>query len=70
MGKAQGGVSDPGGEMADRTDTAEENRLDVEIHLGGGSKGGVRILDDGEINQAAPEHSNTVYCYAITVRPV
>ena len=66
MGKALGGVSDPGGETADGTAPAEENVWDVEIHLRSGGKGGGRVLDDGGICQAAPEHGGTVYCYAIT----
>ena len=48
----------------------EENGRDMEIHLGGGGKGGGGYLDDGLIRQAAPEHGLTVYWYMITVRPV
>ena len=46
----------------------EDKGRDVEIHLGGSCKGGGRVLDDGGIRLASPEHSHTVYCYAITVR--
>ena len=49
---------------------AEDNGQDVGIHVGGGSKGGGRFLDDGGILQAAPEHGHTVYFYSITVKPV
>ena len=48
----------------------EDNGRDVEIHLGGGGKGGGGFLDYGGIRQAAPEHGCTVYFYVITVRPV
>ena len=41
----------------------------MEINLGGGKVGG-GFLDNGGIRQAAPEHSHTVYLYAITVIPV
>ena len=33
----------------------------VEIHLGGGGKEGGRVIENGGIRQAAPEHSHTVY---------
>ena len=65
-----GAVLDPGGKTADRTDPSEDNGQEVEIHLSGGGKGCGGVLDGGGICQAAPEHSCTVYCYAITVRPV
>ena len=48
----------------------EDNGRDVEIHLGGGGKGGGGFLDYVGIRQAEPEHGRTVYCYAITVRIV
>ena len=70
MGKALGGGSDPGDEMADGTSPTKDNGHEVDIHLGGGGKGGGRVLDDVGICQAAPEHGRTVHCYAITVRPV
>ena len=70
MGKALGGVSDPGGETADGTSPVEDTVQEVEIHLGGGGKGGGVILEDGGVYQAAAEHGRTVHCYAITVRPV
>ena len=60
MGKALGGGSDPGGEMADGKPPVEDNGRDVEIYLGGGGKGGGRFPDDVGIRQAAPEHSRTV----------
>ena len=69
-GQVPGGVSDPDGNTADGTATAEDNGRDVEIHLGGSGKGGDRVLHDGGIRQAAPKHGFTVYCYAITVRPM
>ena len=46
MGKDLGGVSDTCGETADGTTPAEDNRWDVEIHLGVGSKGGGGFLDN------------------------
>ena len=64
------GVSEPGDETADGKDPAENNRRDVEIKLGGGSKGDGRVLGDGGILQADPEHGRIVYRYAITVIPV
>ena len=70
MGTALGGVSDTGGKTDDGTAPAEDNGWDIEIHLSSGGKGGSGFLDDGGIRQAAPEHGRTVYCYAITVRPV
>ena len=70
MAKALGGVSYPCGESADRTDTAEDNGWDVEIHLVGGRKGGGGFLGDGGIRQAEPEHVRTVYRHAITVIPM
>ena len=42
----------------------------MDIDLGGDITGGGGVLDYGGIHQAAPEHGCTVYCYAITVRPV
>ena len=42
----------------------------MEIHLDGGGKRCGGFLDDGGIRQAAPEHTRTVYRYAITVIPV
>ena len=65
-----GGVSDPGGETDYGKAPAEYNRREVEIHLGGGVKGGGGVLDCGGIHQADPEHGRTVHRYAITVRPV
>ena len=56
--------------MDDLIAPAEDNGEDVEIHLGGGSKGGGGFIDNRVIFQAAPEHGITVYRYAITVRPV
>ena len=64
------GVSDPGGETADRADPVKDNRQEVEIHLGGGGNGGCGIIDDVGVYQAAAEHGRTVHCYAITCRPV
>ena len=42
----------------------------MKIHLGGVGKGGVGILDNGGVCQAAAEHSHTVHRYVITVRHV
>ena len=42
----------------------------MKIHLGGGVKGGGGFTDDRGVYQAALEHGFTVYCYAITVKPV
>ena len=36
----------------------------MEIHLGGGGKGGGGFLDNGGIHQVEPEHGHTVYYYA------
>ena len=69
-GHGPGGVSDPGGKTTDRTAPAEDNELDMEIHLDGGGKRGGGFLDDGGICQSALENGCTVYCYTITVRPV
>ena len=54
MGKSLGGVSDLGVEIADEKAPEEDNRWDMEIHLGGGDKGGVGVLDDGGIRQTVP----------------
>ena len=48
------GVSDPGGETADRAAHAEDNGQDVEIQLDGNVKGGGGFLGDGVIRQVAP----------------
>ena len=56
-GQGPGGVSDPGGETDDRTDTAEDTGQEVEIYLGGGG----RLLDNGGVYQAAAEHGRTVH---------
>ena len=63
-------ISYPGVETADRKAPTEDNGRDVEIHLGGDGKGGGGFPDNGGICVAVPEHSRTVYCYKITVRPV
>ena len=42
----------------------------MDIHLGGGIKGGGRVLDYRVILQTDPEHSRIAYHYAVTVRPV
>ena len=65
-----GGVSDPGGEMADGTAPAEDTGWEVEIHLDGGGKAGIGIFDYGGVYQAAAEHSCRVHRYVITIRPV
>ena len=49
MGKALGFFSDPGGETDDSTAPAEDTGKEVEIHLGGGIKGGGGILDNGGV---------------------
>ena len=54
MVKALGGVSDPVGETSYRTDPAEGNGRDVEIHLGDGGKVGRGFIDDGVVRQVAP----------------
>ena len=53
-GHGPGEVSEPGGKTADGTASIEDNRRDVEIHLGGIDKGGGGFLDDGGIRQASP----------------
>ena len=70
MGKAMEGISGPGGEMVDRTSHVEDTGQEVDIHLDRNSKLGGRVLDDGGIHPAAPEHGRIVHRYAITVRPV
>ena len=45
-GQGHGGFSEPGGETSDWTDPAEDTRQELEIHPGGGGKGGCEILDD------------------------
>ena len=45
----------------------EDTIKEVEIHLGGGGKGGGGILGDGGVYQAAKEHSFTLHRYVITV---
>ena len=69
-GQGPGGVSDLGGDTADRKDPAEDTRWEVEIHLGSGGKGGGGILDNGEVYQAAAENGCTVHSFVITVIPV
>ena len=59
----------PGG-VSNGTAPAEDTGWKVDIHLGGGDKGGGGILDDGGVHQAAAEHGRIVHCYMITVRPV
>ena len=61
-------VSEPGGEIDNRTSHTEHNAQDVEIHLGSGGNCGGGFLDNRRIRQAAPEHGRTVYHYVITVR--
>ena len=56
--------------MADGKAPAEDTGREMEIHIGSGGKKEGRILYNGGLYQAAAEHSRTVYCYAITVRPV
>ena len=48
----------------------EDTRQEVEIHLGGGGKGGGSIFDNRGLYQEAEEHGRTVYRYMITVRPL
>ena len=50
-GQGPGGVSEPGGKTADGTALVEDTRREVEIHLGGGGKGGGEIIDNGGVNQ-------------------
>ena len=42
----------------------------MELNIGGDSKEGGGVIDNGGKHQAAPEHGCTVHRYAITVRPV
>ena len=56
--------------MVDGTAPVEDNGRGVKIHLGVNGKGGGKVLDNGIIHKAAPEHGRTVHRYAITVRPV
>ena len=69
-GHVPGWGSYPRGDKADGTDPAEDNGRDVEMHLGGGGKGGGGFIDDRVISRVAPEHGRTVYHYAVTVIPV
>ena len=56
--------------MDDGTAPVEDTGREVDINFGiNGTRGG-GVLDNGGIHQVAPEHSCTVYCYTITVRPV
>ena len=70
MGKALGGGSGPGGETVDRKAPTKDNGQEVDIHLGGNVKGGVRVLGNEGIHPVAEEHVRTVHRYTITVRPV
>ena len=70
MGKALGGFQTQVARQLSGKLPCEDNGRDVEIHLDGGSNGGGGVLDNGGICQAALEHGRTVYCYAITVRPM
>ena len=54
-------VSGPVGKKADGTAPAEDTIWEVYIQLGGDGAGGVRVLDDGGIHVAAPEHSHVVH---------
>ena len=56
--------------MADRTYPTDYTGQEVDIKLGGNRMGGGRVLDDGGVHKAAPEHGRTVYRYTITVRPI
>ena len=49
---------------------AEDTGQEVDTHLNGNVTGGGRVLENGVIHKAAPEHVRAVHCYAITVRPV
>ena len=51
-------------------DPTAETWWELEVHLDGGGKGGGGVLDDGGINSAMTENGRTVYCYAVTDRPV
>ena len=64
-----GGVPVLGGETADSTALVAETLREVKIYLGGGSKGGGGVPDDGGIHLAMTEHGCTVYRYAINARP-
>ena len=67
--KGTGGVSDPCGETADKTDPAEDTRRELEIHFSVSGKGGCGIIDDVGVYQTVAEHVHTVHQYAITARP-
>ena len=69
-GQGPGGGSGSGGKTTYRTAPAEDTKREVEIHLSGDGTVGSGGLGGGGIHQAFPEHSRTVHCYAITVRPV
>ena len=56
--------------MSDGEDPAVENRWEVGVNLGGDSKGGGEIIDDGVVYRVTSEHGHTLYRYMITVRPV
>ena len=42
----------------------------MDLHLGGGGKGGGEVPDNGGLHPAAPELGCTVHCYTIIVKPV
>ena len=69
-GKGPGGGSGPGGKTSDGMARADETGEDVNIYLGGESKGGGGVPDDGGLHPEAPEHSPTVHRCTITFRPV
>ena len=68
-GQGNGGVSDPRGETADKTDPAEDTGRELEIHFSVSGKRGCGIIDDVGVYQAVAEHVRKVHRYTITARP-
>ena len=69
-GQESRGLSGPGDKTADGKAPVEDTRDEVDINIDGDVTEGGRFFENGGINQAAPEQVCTVYCYAITVRPM
>ena len=69
-GPGPGGVTVPGGANIDVEAPAAVDRWEMGIHLGGGSKGGVRIWGDGRVHSEKEEHGRTFHSYAIAYGPM
>ena len=69
-GQGPGGFLGPGGKTTYGTAPVEDTGQEVDIHLGNDGTGRGRVLENGGIHQADPEHSRIVHCFASTVRLV